>query len=79
MKLNKDMVRDFDHMVANLSADTDNAHRVQVVDARPPSLFSGILNILTYSALHASHYPMIFRRRCWTHAQRREFALWNSL
>ncbi|CAF0782002.1 unnamed protein product [Rotaria sordida] len=48
VKLNEQMVRYFDQMIANLSLEANSPERVQVVDARPPNLF--------YSA-EAGHMP----------------------
>ncbi|CAF3545988.1 unnamed protein product [Rotaria sordida] len=39
VKLNEQMVRYFDQMIANLSLEANSPERVQVVDARPPNLF----------------------------------------
>ncbi|CAF1505014.1 unnamed protein product [Adineta ricciae] len=41
VKLNEQMVRNFDQMVSNISLDKDNPERIQVFDARPPNLFYG--------------------------------------
>lgn len=39
--LNEEMVRNFDQMMANLSNENNSNKRIQVVDARPPTLFYG--------------------------------------